>query len=42
MVLTFFYLSNSWTLVQVLVHTKLVHLSTSCSLLLSERVSPVR
>jgi hypothetical protein len=47
MVLAFLYFRTSlglfWTLVQVLLPTKLVHLSTSCSLLLlSERVSPVR
>jgi hypothetical protein len=31
-----------WTLVQVLLHTNLVQLSTSCPLLLGERVCPVR
>jgi hypothetical protein len=30
-----------WTLVQVLLHTSLIQFSTSCSLLLGERVRPV-
>jgi hypothetical protein len=43
-VLAFLWLNTSlglfWTLVQVLLHTSPVHLSASCSLLLSERVRP--